>query len=132
MLTKLIGFTLATTALILSGCTGTRPVTQAAQSNLTVGVVQKEIKAGMTQAEVASALGSPNIVTSGDMGKETWIYDKVSSSVNYEQSSAYGTLILIGGATRSGSAMTTQSTLTIIINFVNGVVDDYKYHSSKF
>ncbi len=42
---------------------------------MTVGIVQKEIRIGMSQADVAAALGSPNIVTRDSEGKETWIYE---------------------------------------------------------
>ena len=35
------------------------------EREMTVGIVQKEIHVGMSQTEVAEALGSPNIVTKG-------------------------------------------------------------------
>ena len=44
------------------------------EREMTVGIVQKEIRKGMSQADVAVALGSPNIVTNDGSGKETWIY----------------------------------------------------------
>lgn len=46
---------------------------------LTLGLVQKQIKVGMSQSDVAAALGSPNIVTGDSQNRETWIYDKVAS-----------------------------------------------------
>lgn len=96
---------------------------------LTVGTVQKEIRKGMTGAEVASVLGSPNIVSTDDEGNEVWIYDKISSSVSTSQS--YGTLILIGGS--SAKSNTQQKTLTVIINFDSDKrVSDFKYHTSRF
>ena len=98
-------------------------------NNLTVGTVQKEIKKGMTGAEVAGALGSPNIVSTDDDGNEVWIYDKISSSVS--TSSTYGTLILIGGSNNRRTSQ--QRTLTVIINFdENKRVKDFKYHTSRF
>lgn len=98
-------------------------------NNLTVGTVQKEIRRGMTGAEVASALGSPNIVSTDDDGNEVWIYDKISSSVSTSQT--YGTLILIGGSNRRSNSQ--QKTLTVIINFdENKRVKDFKYHTSRF
>ena len=96
---------------------------------LTVGTVQKEIRTGMTGSEVASVLGSPNIVSTDDDGNEVWIYDKISSSVSASQS--YGTLLLIGGS--SAKKDTQQRTLTVIINFdENKRVKDFKYHTSRF
>lgn len=46
---------------------------------LTVGVVQKGIRVGMTGAEVIALLGSPNIVTTDEERREVWTYDKVST-----------------------------------------------------
>ena len=98
-------------------------------NNLTVGTVQKEIRNGMSGAEVANALGSPNIVSTDDDGNEVWIYDKISSSVS--TSSTYGTLILIGGSNKRRTSQ--QRTLTVIINFdENKKVKDFKYHTSRF
>jgi len=102
------------------------------QTKLTVGVIQKEIKRGMSQEDVASALGSPNIVTSSSENQETWVYDKITSSVDYNQSQSYGTLILIGKSEKRGIATSSQKTLTVIIKFDKGVVNDFKYHSSSF
>lgn len=121
-------FKLLTIVLFMSSLLGcTHGVEES--DNLTVGTVQKEIKKGMSGAEVASALGSPNIVSTDDDGNEVWIYDKISSSVS--TSSTYGTLILIGGSNRRRNSQ--QKTLTVIINFdENKRVKDFKYHTSRF
>ena len=121
-------FKLLTIVLFISSLLGcTHGVEES--NNLTVGTVQKEIKNGMSGAEVASALGSPNIVSTDDDGNEVWIYDKISSSVS--TSSTYGTLILIGGSNRRRNSQ--QKTLTVIINFdENKRVKDFKYHTSRF
>ncbi len=108
---------------------------------ITVGTVQKEVYIGMSAANVASALGSPNIVTSDDQRQETWIYDKVSSEVTYSRSN--GTLVGLifcssgGGAgvgtTNAGASSTSQRTLTVIIKFDGGSsVRDFSYHTSRF
>lgn len=139
-------------AILLSvGCKSTAdhakqmPVNQA--TSTTVGTVQKEIRQGMTQAEVAEVLGSPNIVTSEGQDKETWIYDKISTETAYSTSSGgvsalvfsakLKSFLLGGGASgnyqeSTGVTSTTQKTLTVIIYFVGGKVNDFKYHSSKF
>src|SRR5512139_2357301 len=57
------------------------------EREMTVGIVQKEIRVGMSQADVATALGSPNIVTKDSGGKETWIYDKIATEASYSRSS---------------------------------------------
>jgi len=108
---------------------------------VTVGTVQKEIVIGMSGAEVASVLGSPNIVSTDEDRNEVWMYDKISSDVTYSRSS--GTvvgLIFAGGgggagvgSSSSGATSTSQRTLTVIIKFdEHNQVSDFSYHSSRF
>lgn len=108
---------------------------------LTVGAVQREIKVGMSGAEVASVLGSPNIVTTDEERRESWIYDKISSEVAYSRSSGTIVGLLFGssggglgaGSKSAGAASSTQKTLTVIIKFDgNGLVRDFAYHTSSF
>ena len=104
-----------------------------AERDMTVGVVQREIRAGLGQDQVAEALGSPNIVTRDASGNETWIYDKIASEASYSNSSAYGTILILGGGSAAGAAATTQRTLTVIIKFdANRQVETFSYHASKF
>jgi len=98
---------------------------------LTVGLVQKDIRKGMSQAEVAQILGSPNIVSKDKEGAETWIYDKIASEASYSTGTS-GILSLFTGGREAGAAATTQKTLTVIIKFTSGLISDYSYHSSKF
>lgn len=102
------------------------------EQNLTLGIVQKDIKVGMSQADVATALGSPNIVTTDANGKETWIYDKVSSVASYNDSGFSVGIILAGYAKSRENAQTVQKTLTIVIKFNNSKVESFQYHMSKF
>ena len=125
---------------LMSGCMSAAqhqqnlPSTQ--ERETTVGVVQKEIRVGMSQADVAEALGSPNIVTRDSQGKETWIYDKIASEASYSKDSGGTGLILnlFGFYSReAGASSTTQKTLTVIIKFNdNKAVDSFSYHASKF
>lgn len=102
----------------------------------TVGVVQKEIRIGMSQADVTTVLGSPNIVTRDSYGKETWIYDKIATEVSYSKDSGGTGLILslVGVYSKeAGTASSTQKTLTVIIKFNDRqLVDSFSYHASKF
>tara|TARA_Y100001972_G_scaffold125715_1_gene177571 strand:+ start:33901 stop:34242 length:342 start_codon:yes stop_codon:yes gene_type:complete len=101
--------------------------------NLTVGTVQKEIRLGMTGADVASVLGSPNIVSTDAERREVWIYDKVAT--DYVSTSANGWVfaLVAGGSKSSRSASRTQRTLTIVIKFDDDkLVRDFAYHTSKF
>jgi outer membrane protein assembly factor BamE (lipoprotein component of BamABCDE complex) len=99
---------------------------------LTAGVVQKEIHKGMNQADVIAALGSPNIVTRDSLGRETYVWDKISSEYAYSKGSGAAMLLIIGASSGAGAAKTSQSTLTVIVKFAEGVVDEFSYHSSRF
>lgn len=105
-----------------------------ADREMTVGIVQKEIKKGMSAADVAAALGSPNIVSRDKAGIETWIYDKISSEVSYSRGGMNTGIIglIIGGSKEAGASAQTQKTLTVIIKLKEGVVHDFSYHSSRF
>jgi outer membrane protein assembly factor BamE (lipoprotein component of BamABCDE complex) len=99
----------------------------------TVGIVQKEIRKGLSQPDVAEALGSPNIVTRDSDGRETWIYDKMATEASYSSSEGYGTILLLGFSRSAGAASSTQRTLTVIIKFDQAqLVDTFSYHASKF
>jgi len=135
--------------IILGACATAGDHRQAVQDDtgdrVTVGRVQKEIRVGMSGAEVAAVLGSPNIVSTDEERREVWIYDKVAT--DYVESSSSGgiaALILgvgssVGGlgsgsySSSSGAASRSQRTLTVIIKYDHeGKVRDFAYHTSKF
>jgi len=131
----IILFLIIITSLILIGCVTTSKQHKGVESDeeLTVGTVQREIRIGMSAAEVAEVLGSPNIVTTDEERREVWIYDKISSEVSHSERGGYGTLIIIGGGGSSGEKSTSQKTLTIIIKFdEENKVRDFAYHTSRF
>ncbi len=100
---------------------------------VTVGTVQKEIKVGMSAAQVAEALGSPNIVTTDEERREVWIYDKFATDVTVSEASGYGTLIILGASRRTGAGSISQRTLTVIIKFDKDKrVRDFAYRTSRF
>lgn len=100
---------------------------------LTVGTVQRSIRTGMSGAEVAEVLGSPNVVTTDEQRREVWIYDKVSTETAYSTSDAYGTILILGASQSAGAVTTTQKTLTVIVKFDEAKkVRDFAYHSSQF
>jgi len=122
--------------LLLLGVTACTTVTQqptTTDERITVGTVQKEIRIGMSGAKVAAVMGSPNIVTTDEKRRETWIYDKIISQATVNRSGAYGTLILMGGLNETVSVSRSQRTLTVIIKFdESGMVRDFAYHTSRF
>ena len=119
------------------------------EQQMTLGLVQRDIKVGTSQADVAQILGSPNIVTQDADGKETWIYDKVSSITSYG-SSGFGVNVGgfgggfgwngIGGGMGSvgynkngGTVQSNQKTLTVVLKFDNNHnVSSFSYHMSSF
>ncbi|WP_237213999.1 outer membrane protein assembly factor BamE [Falsiroseomonas oryziterrae] len=111
-----------------------REVAAGQENRLTVGTVQREIRQGMSGAEVAAALGSPNIVTSDERRRETWVYDRISTERVYSASAGgVNALFLAGVGAQAGAARTSQRTLTVIIRFdENARVRDFSYRSSSF
>ncbi len=105
-----------------------------AQDRMTLGTVQREIRVGMSGAEVASVLGAPNIVTTDERRRETWVYDRMASERVYSASNAgVNVLFLAGASGQAGASQTTQRTLTVIIKFDDaGKVRDFSYRSSSF
>jgi len=138
--------TLATlAALLMAGCSATHHTADVREADdldrVTVGTVQKEIRIGMSAADVAIVLGSPNIVTTDDERQETWIYDKISSDVTYSRSSGTIVGLIFGGSgggagvgsTSAGSTSSSQRTLTVVIKFDgDNFVRDFSYHTSRF
>ncbi len=135
------------------GCMSASQHAQSLQSSsdrdLTVGIVQAKIVKGMTQGEVATALGSPNIVSKDEDGTNTWIYDKIATEASYSNDQGGvgglvgaggtpGSALILGGLTGSynrnaGATSVTQKTLTVVIKFdKHSKVSDFNYHSSKF
>jgi outer membrane protein assembly factor BamE (lipoprotein component of BamABCDE complex) len=123
---------------LLAGCAAT-PAGDA-DRNLTVGTVQKEIRIGMSGAEVAGVLGSPNIVSTDEGRNEVWIYDKISSQT--VQTDTSGSVVVLrfisdigpmAASSRVRTESTSQRTLTVIIKFdADERVRDFAYHTSRF
>lgn len=137
------------TVTLLAGCQTAAlhraDVQDSSTDRMTVGRVQKEIRVGMSGADVAQALGSPNIVSTDEERREVWIYDKIATDRAYSSSSGgVNALILgfgsgaaggvgVGGGSSAGASSTSQRTLTVIIKFdKDGKVRDFAYHTSRF
>lgn len=152
---RIIGLTtvLFLTVAGLSGCKSVQEhrtaVTDTKGERVTVGTVQREIRVGMSGAEVAQALGSPNIVSTDEKSREVWIYDKISTSSAFSTSNGGVSALILGGfltggglvgggagasySERTGARNTSQKTLTIIIKYgKDKKVRDFAYHTSRF
>lgn len=137
-------------AIALGGCVSAARHKEDVQDETTdrvaVGTVQKEIRVGMSGAEVATVLGSPNIVSTDEERREVWIYDKIATDYAYSESKAGGIGALILGtggstgaggvglySTNAGATTSSQRTLTVIIKFdEDSAVRDFAYHTSRF
>jgi len=137
------------TVLFLFGCQTAAQHKASVQDDsadrMTVGKVQKEIRVGMSGADVAQALGSPNIVSTDEERREVWIYDKIATDRAYSSSSGGVSALILGfggdvaggvgggGSSSAGASSTSQRTLTVIIKFdKEGKVRDFAYHTSSF
>jgi outer membrane protein assembly factor BamE (lipoprotein component of BamABCDE complex) len=122
-----------------------RPVPAPEEREFTVGLVQKEVRVGMSQTDLVAALGSPNVVTRDGKGTEAWVYDRIASEARYA-SKGFGvggggsyagesTLLLgwLSAHKRSEKATLTQRTLTVVVRFDGeGKVESFSFHASRF
>jgi outer membrane protein assembly factor BamE (lipoprotein component of BamABCDE complex) len=96
---------------------------------LTAGVVQRDIRVGMSGSEVSEALGSPNIVTGDETGNKVWVYERYAREVETKQTGwwvvfAWGDKERARGSTRS---------FTVIVKFdANDKVREFAYHVVTF
>jgi outer membrane protein assembly factor BamE (lipoprotein component of BamABCDE complex) len=121
----------------------------ASDDRLTVGTVQREIRVGMTSAEVVQVLGAPNMVTTDENRRENWVYDKIATETAYSTSSGGVSALILGGGivgstllggagstgyrSSAGAGSTNQRTLTIIVKYdESSRVRDFSYRSSSF
>lgn len=135
---------LVLSVILLAGCASMHAadVQKAREADkLTVGMVQREIRIGMSSAQVVEVLGSPNIVTTDEKGREVWVYDRISTESIYSSSTALILGILAGGSgggggligQSAGASSTTQKSLTVIIKFdEQKKVRNFAYRSSSF
>jgi outer membrane protein assembly factor BamE (lipoprotein component of BamABCDE complex) len=139
MRTLLLSTFAALISFSLAGCYPTSLAEQQADINaakgagdsLSIAKVQKEIKIGMSSADVVLVLGSPNMVTTDDKRRESWVYDKVSTEGMASTSS--GARFFWLPADNKAAVSRTQKTLTIVIKFdEKGMVRDFAYNTSKF
>lgn len=145
---RLVILTMMTT-VSLGGCISATEhqadVSDGGPQALTAGRVQREIHVGMSGSEVASILGSPNIVSTDIERREVWIYDRISTVSAYSTSRGSISALVLGGGgdlgagglggagVRSGARSTSQKILTVVIKFSDeGRVRDFSYHASRF
>ncbi len=134
-------------SVLLSACAAHHraAVQDDSHDRIAVGTVQKEIRVGMSSAQVARVLGSPNIVSTDEQRREVWIYDKFATDTVRSSSKGGVAGLVFGWASRvAGGALPyykrsaaatsrSQRTLTVIVKFdEQGAVGDFAYHTSRF
>jgi len=103
------------------------------EEQMTVAKAQREIKIGMSSSEVVEVLGSPNMVTTDDERRETWVYDRVSTQISSSQTQSGVWLVIAGVGSSNSNRSQNQRTLTIIVKFdENNKVRDFAYRTSSF
>ncbi len=120
-------------------------VNAGAAERLTLGTAQKDIRKGMSGADVVAVLGSPNMVTTDDTRREVWVYDKAAQEVVHSASSLQIIPLLLGSggsfaggaagglAQSAGATVRTDRTLTVVIKFdEEKKVRDWAYHATQF
>jgi hypothetical protein len=118
---------------------------EAPSSAFTLGAVQRELRPGLSQAEVAERLGAPNILTRDADGREAWVYDKVSTETEASSGSVgagglgsgvggtFWGLLGVGAGKRTERARSSQRTLTVVVRFSTaGTVESFRWHHSRF
>ena len=103
-------------------------------SPFTHGNVQLTLKKGVTnQAEVLETFGAPNVATVDSEGNEVWTYQKNATVSTSRDSSAYGTVILVGGRTSTSGFEQSSRTMTLILKFdATKKVIDFKSMTTSF
>ena len=125
---------------------GVAMTTSQAQSfgNLTFGLVQQVVVKGASKEKVIEALGSPNMITSTSDKSETWIYDKISTTVENQSDSSSasvgggvvggiaGIFGSIGKSEATNKATSSQKTMTVIIKFKGDLIDSFNTRVTSF
>ncbi len=127
--------------IILGGCAASQQVaTEIDNKNkMTLGIIQKDIKKGMSKTDVLMTLGSPNLVSNDDSG-ETWVYDKISTESQENSANISAGILGVGailgvasGSASTNSSAVSQRTLTVVLKFDNhNILQKTSYHTSRF
>ena len=119
--------------VLLQGCSSTQN-DSTKDATLTQANVQLNLKKGeSTQADILSAFGAPNVITTEGSGDEVWSYQKNSMTTTARSDGYYATIILAGVNSGDGKYNQSTKTATLIIKFdKNKKVKDFKFMSASF
>lgn len=118
-------------SLLINGCASL--YNPNVDKKISVAKAQKDLKIGMSSAEVIQIMGSPNVISTDEERREVWVYDKISTQNAYKGVDGGLSIIIAGFSGNSGSSVKSQRTLTIIVKFdKQNKVRDIAYHTSSF
>jgi hypothetical protein len=144
---RVMGVTLLTLATVVAAAEAGegKKAKPDSSSAFTLGVVQRELRSGLSQAEVVERLGSPNILTRDGAGREAWVYDRVSSDVEVSSGgvgigglgagagSTFAGVLGISGGKSKEKLRSSQRTLTVVVRFTAaGTVESFTWHHTRF
>ena len=144
---RVMGVTVAVlaTAVGVAGAGDGAKAPEGASSAFTLGIVQRELRPGQSQAEVVERLGSPNILTRDGDGREAWVYDRIASEVEVSSTGVslggvgsgvggtFAGLLGVGGRKSKDKLRASQRTLTVVVRFsAAGAVESFTWHNSRF
>lgn len=118
---------------------------KAASTAFTLGLVQRELHTGLSQADLILRLGSPSILTRDGSGREAWVYDRVFSETEAKSAGigvgglgsgggdSFAGLFGLNAGGRSARTRSSQRTLTVVVRFsAEGTVESFAWHDSRF
>lgn len=117
--------------LALLGAMGckSKPEEEEGGKQLTAGVVQREIRKGMSGSEVIEALGNPNIVTGDENGNEVWTYERYARNVETKETGYW--VVFLWGSKEAAKGSTRS--FTVIVKFdEKKKVREFAYHVVTF
>ena len=98
----------------------------------TLGIIQR-VHSGMSQPEVISCLGAPNMVTKTPEGCEIWVYDKTSQSTKEVYDKRWYWLFFVGRRRGCKNVETSQKTITVTLIFnKDSCLESVSYDSKSF
>jgi hypothetical protein len=114
-------------SLALVGVLGcqSKPPPEEDGKQLTAGVVEREIRNGMSGAEVIAALGQPNIVTRDEDGNKVWTYERYARNVETRQNGYW--VVFLWGTKEQAKGSTRSFTVIIHLDQADKVIK-FGYH----
>lgn len=119
--------------LLMSCATQLVQPTAAEKSKLTHGQVQLTLrKAETSMDQVLVTFGAPNIMTTDAQGREVWTYQRHASISQSSHSDNYATVLFFGNSESASGFEQSSRTMTLIIKFRNGIVNDFQSRYTSF